>query len=156
MAEETAPSPAKMGQPTKYRPEYCERVIEWGKQGRSLEWMCAELGVVFNTLTASWPRLFPEFGEALEMSQLHALRWWEDKGQDNLSNRDFNAQSYSRAMAARFPKKWRETKGHELTGKDGAPLAVPDLSSLTDEQKRILASIPLVDDSEERPPETMQ
>lgn len=153
MADEHAPK--KLGQPTKYRPEYCEKVIAWGREGKSIEWMCAELGVVYNTLTASWPRLNPEFGEALELAKLHALQWWEDKGQDNLGNREFNAQVYSRSMAARFPQKWRETKGHEVTGKDGAPLAAPDLSNLTDEQKRLLASIPLVDDDGEKP-ETLQ
>lgn len=140
----------KRGQPTKYRPAYCQMVIDWGKEGKSIEWMCAELGVVYNTLASKWPELFPDFADALEMSQLHALKWWEDKGQAGISTRDFNAQVYSRSMAARFPKKWRETKVNELTGKDGAPIgALPDLSHLNEEQKRALASIPLVED--ERP-----
>lgn len=136
------------GYPTKYRPEYCEQVIAWGKEGKSIEWMCAELGVVYNTLTASWPKLSPEFGDALDLSQLLALRWWEDVGQDNIKNKDVNANLYARSMAARFPGKWRETKVSELTGKDGAPLAVPDLSNLNEEQLRLLASIKLRDDDD--------
>ena len=128
------------GQPTKYDPGHCEQVIAWGKEGKSLEWMCAELGVVYNTLTANWPKANPEFGDALELSQLLALKWWEDKGQDGLSSRDFNANVYARSMAARFPKKWRETKGHELTGKDGAPLALPDISNPTSKPSVIPSS----------------
>lgn len=109
--------------------------------------MCAELGVVYNTLTASWPKLDPAFAEALELSQLFALQWWEDKGQTGVTSREFNANLYSRSMAARFPKKWRETKVNELTGKDGAPLSsVPDLSSLNEEELRLLASIRLKGD----------
>lgn len=137
------------GMPTKYKPEYCEQVIAWGKEGKSVEWMCAELGVVFNTLTDSWPKLDPTFKEALERSKLLALQWWEDKGQSGLGSREFNSNLYSRSMAARFPDKWRETKVSELVGKDGAPLAVPDLSSLNEEQLRLLASIKLKGDEDE-------
>jgi hypothetical protein len=142
---------AKLGQPTKYRDEYREQVIAWGKEGKSLEWMCAELGVVYNTLTASWPRLFPEFKEALELAEMYALQWWEDKGQNGLGSRDFNANLYSRSMAARFPNKWRESTRSELTGKDGAPLSQTDLSHLTEEQLAVLASIRLKRDDQEEP-----
>lgn len=131
------------GQPTKYRPEYCEQVIAWGKEGKSLEWMCAELGVVYNTLVGSWPKLDPAFAEALERSQLLALQWWEDKGQTGLGSRDFNANLYSRSMAARFPDKWRESTRSELTGANGSPLnaAEPDVSGLNTEELAFLASI---------------
>ena len=33
------------GRPSTYNPEFCERVIEYGKQGKSITWMAAELGV---------------------------------------------------------------------------------------------------------------
>ena len=133
------------GQPTKYRPEYCQQVIDWGKEGKSIEWMCAELGVVYNTLVGSWPKLDPDFAEALELSQLYALKWWEDKGQDGIASRDFNANLYSRSMAARFPNKWREATRLEATGKDGAPLnpTLPDLSHLNEQELALLASIRL-------------
>jgi hypothetical protein len=142
----TEPTKRGRGQPTKYRQEYCDRVIEWGKEGKSIEWMCAELGVVYNTLVGSWTRLDPEFAEALELAKLYALKWWEDKGQSGLDTRDFNSNLYSRSMSARFPDKWRESTRNELTGKDGAPLSVPDLTGLSDDQLRLLATIRLKGD----------
>lgn len=133
---------AKLGRPTKYDPSYCEKVIEWGRLGKSIEWMCAELGVVYNTLKGAWPAANKEFAEALELAELLALQWWEDKGQVGITSREFNAQVYSRSMAARFPKKWRESKHIEATGADGAPLGGEmDLSHLSEEEKRVLAGI---------------
>ena len=50
----------------------------------------------------------------------------------------FNAQLYSRSMAARFPKDWRESKEQRVTGADGGAVQIeggltPDqLASLTD------------------------
>ena len=50
----------------------------------------------------------------------------------------FNAQVYSRSMAARFPKDWRESKEQRVTGADGGAVQIengltPDqLASLTD------------------------
>jgi hypothetical protein len=42
-----------------------------------------------------------------------------------IENRDsdkINASIWSRSMAARFPKKYRESTKTEITGADGAPL----------------------------------
>lgn len=131
----------KIGRPTKYDPAFCELVIGWGRLGKSLEWMCSELGIVFNTLKA-WGEANEEFGEALDLAHLHALRVWEDKGEAGLGSRDFNANLYSRSMAARFPKKWRESKHIEATGANGAPLGGDmDIAHLSDEEKRVLAGI---------------
>lgn len=45
----------------------------------------------------------------MEQSQLQAQRWWEDRGQNGLSEQHFKAAVWSRSMAARFPNDWRET-----------------------------------------------
>ena len=59
---------------------------------------------------------------------------------------EFQGNVWSRSMAARFPDDWREVKGTELTGKDGAPIQTAnnskiDVAGLNDEQLRALASI---------------
>jgi hypothetical protein len=48
------------------------------------------------------------------MAQTHMV---ENKESDKL-----NASIWSRSMAARFPKKYRESTKTEITGADGAPL----------------------------------
>jgi transposase len=142
-----AKEPAKRGQPTKYRPEYCEKVVAWGKEGLSIAQMCAEIGVTYNTIQVNWPKAFPEFKEAMELWEVHAQAYWEAKIPVNLTNREFQAHLYLRSMAARFPKHWRESTRSELTGADGAPLnpspLLPDVSHLDEEQLAVLASIRL-------------
>lgn len=110
-----------MARPTEYRQEFCERVIEAGKAGKSVAWMAAELDVSKRTLL-NWAEAHPEFLHALETAKAHAQRWWEDAGQTGMVTPGFGASVWSRSMAARFPDDWRESKGVELTGKDGGPV----------------------------------
>jgi hypothetical protein len=53
----------KMGRPTKYKKEYCELLIEHGKQGHTLESFAATIGVDRDTLK-EWAKTHPEFSAA--------------------------------------------------------------------------------------------
>jgi hypothetical protein len=114
------------GRPSDYRPEYCNRVIELGRLGMSVVEMAAEIGVSRNTLETSWPAAHPAFLEAFELARESSQAWWESQGRVNLimpkDSGQFQGSVWSRSMAARFPRDWRENKGVELTGKDGADL----------------------------------
>jgi hypothetical protein len=110
-----------MARPTTYNPEFCDLVIEYGKQGKSITWMAAELDVTRETIY-EWMRVHPEFSDAITRSRQHAQRWWEDAGQNGMVGPGFNASVWSRSMAARFPEEWRENKGVELTGAGGGPV----------------------------------
>lgn len=112
-----------MSRPSEYDPSYCERVIEWGKQGKSKAWMCAELDCTPQTM-ANWSEAHPEFLEAITRAVSHSQRWWEDKGQDNLGTAGFQSSMWSRSMAARFPNDWREKSETALTGKGGGAIQV--------------------------------
>lgn len=141
-----ADEPNKGGRPSLYKPEYCDRVLELGRLGKSVAYMAAKIGVARNTLEMNWPAAHPEFAEALEQARLESQACWEDLGQNNLTTPGFSASAWSRSMAARFPNDWRETHRNELTGADGKPIqtaATPDVSGFTDEQLRLLASVPL-------------
>lgn len=125
------------GRPTDYRPEYCERVIEFGAEGKSLTWMAAELGIAKATLQ-NWERDIPEFLAAMTQARALSQSWWEDAGQDNMlmtpGQGTFNASVWSRSMAARFPEDWRENKGVELSGSVAVARELSD-----DDLKRIAA-----------------
>ncbi|MGD0252390.1 MAG: hypothetical protein ABSC01_06795 [Verrucomicrobiota bacterium] len=95
------------GRPTLYKPEYCERVIELGRQGQSLHQMSADLDVSFVTLTA-WRDKYPEFQAAITRARELSQAWWEDLGQKGCTDRDFNAQAYRLQMINRFPDSWRD------------------------------------------------
>lgn len=102
------------GRPTSYDAAYCERVIEYGKQGKSRTWIAAELGCTRQTL-GNWEQANPDFLHAMEISNARAQQWWEDAGQVGMCDSTINASIWSRSMAARFPAEWREK---QLVGSD--------------------------------------
>lgn len=112
------------GQPSKYDPTFCEKVIEWGKQGYSREMIAGELNVSWNTLL-NWMEAHPEFLEALETAKMHEMIYFEKIGilhmVENPQGPRLNSSIWSRSLAARFPQKYRENSKVEVTGKnDGA------------------------------------
>lgn len=114
-----------VGRPSQYDPSYCQKAIELGKLGKSTE----AIGAILNVGTATlyrWRDEHPEFREALEIAKEHELLWWEEMAQGYMVERKdgdrLNASIWSRSMAARFPKKYRESVKQEITGADGAPL----------------------------------
>ena len=123
MTETTEKRP--VGRPSLYDPKYCEEVIALGKIGKSSEAIGAILGVGTATLYR-WRDEHDEFREALSLAKEFELHWWEDIAQTHMvENREsdkLNATIWSRSMAARFPKKYRESTKTEITGADGAPL----------------------------------
>ncbi|HEY8879202.1 MAG TPA: hypothetical protein VIN03_16660 [Roseateles sp.] len=118
---------ADVGRPSGYRPEYCEQVIEWGKQGKSKAWMASQLDISRQTLD-NWCDANPEFLDAMTRARAHAQAWWEDQGQAYMlmpqGAGTFNASVWSRSMAARFPEDWREKTSTELTGANGGPVQI--------------------------------
>ncbi|CAB4137608.1 hypothetical protein UFOVP319_47 [uncultured Caudovirales phage] len=139
MSDEPAANP--VGRPSKYDPAYCDRVIELGNQGASIDEMAFELGVHDDTLR-NWAGEHPEFFDAFTRAQLASQVWWERKGRTGMEKptNEFQGSIWSRNMAARFPNKWREVKGTELTGKDGGPVAVAKkVVDLTDEELAAIA-----------------
>ena len=122
MTETTEKRP--VGRPTLYDPKYCEEVIALGKIGKSVEAIGAILGVGTKTLY-NWRDQHEDFLHALDMAKEFELQWWEDIAQthmiENKESDKINASIWSRSMAARFPKKYREQVKQEITGADGAP-----------------------------------
>lgn len=103
------------GRPSLYKPEYCDKVLELGAQGYSVVEMAAAIGVSRSTIEEHWPAAHEEFSEAFARAREVSQAWWEEQGRKSLHADKFQAQLYSRSMAARFPKDWRESK---LLGSD--------------------------------------
>lgn len=110
------------GRPSLYKPEYCDDVIRMGKEGYSVVEMAAEIGVSRPTIEETWPEKHPTFFEAFTYARLCSQAWWERAGRVGMIENNISAPIWSRSMAARFPRDWREVKGTELTGKDGGPV----------------------------------
>ena len=113
------------GRPTLYREENCERGVELGRVGKSIEQIAADIGVSTRVLF-DWRDKHEQFLHALEYAKELEQTWWEDQAQaymvETHQGPKLNASLWSRSMAARFPKKYRESVKQEITGADGAPL----------------------------------
>jgi hypothetical protein len=103
------------GRPTSYRPEFCDRVIELGKEGYSKAEIAAELEVERKTLD-NWGNEYPEFLHAMTRARELSLAWWDSQGRNNICNRDFNANAYRLQVCNRFPDDWRDQQRLELSG----------------------------------------
>jgi len=112
------------GRPSSYDPSYCERVIELGREGCSVVEMAADIGVHRNTLETMWTEAHPQFLEALTHARQLSQAWWERAGRIGMIENNINSSIWSRSMAARFPKDWREVKATELSGPDGSAINV--------------------------------
>lgn len=120
-------TPKKIGRPSKYDPALCDRVVELGKQGKSVEQISATLSIPYKTLLY-WQETHPEFLEAMEQAKLYEMAHWEDLASQYIvevpQGAKLNTGLWSRSMAARFPKKYRENSKVEVTGKDDKPIEI--------------------------------
>jgi hypothetical protein len=123
MTEVTEKRP--VGRPSLYDPSFCDRAVELGRIGKSIEQIAANLGVSTRVLF-DWRDKHEDFLHALEYAKELELDWWETIGQTHMieekESAKLNASIWSRSMAARFPKKYRESTKQEITGAEGAPL----------------------------------
>ena len=114
-----------VGRPSTYDPAYCDKVVELGRIGKSIEQICYQLQTPVRTLY-EWRDRHPEFSQALEDAKGYEQAWWEEQAQaymvENKESDRLNPSLWSRSMAARFPKKYRESTKQEITGADGVPL----------------------------------
>ena len=106
-----------VGRPTTYDPAYCEKVIELGRLGKSIEQICYDLNTPVRTLY-EWRDRHPDFSQALEDAKGFEQAYWEMLAQTHIvETKDgpkLNASLWSRSMAARFPKKYRDRKSTRL------------------------------------------
>jgi hypothetical protein len=125
MIEAETPQKRPVGRPSLYDPAICEKVIELGKLGKSVEQIASHLGMSLRVFY-DWKEKYPEFLQALDDAKQYEQYWWEEQAQayliENKESDKINTSLWSRSMAARFPKKYRESTKTEITGADGAPL----------------------------------
>lgn len=104
-----------VGRPSKYKPEFCETVIELGKKGKSLAQMAAHFDVARSTID-QWAEDHPQFSEALTRAKTHCQAWWENTGQEGLFLDKFNAPVWKKSMEARFRDDYTERQEHKHEG----------------------------------------
>lgn len=120
-----------VGRPSKYKPEYCERVIELAKEGAGWAEYAAEFEVDRPTLY-DWAAAHEDFSTALTRAKVLEQAWFEREGRLNLRNREFNANLWGKSVSARFRDDYTERKETQLTGANGGAVQVESKSVDTD------------------------
>lgn len=106
-----------MGRPTKYKPEFCDRVVELGRQGASKAEMALDLDIAMSTFDV-WQNEKSDFSEAVKRAEEFSRGWWEMKGRlATFDSKDFNPTSYIFQMKNRFSEHWRDKRETEHSGK---------------------------------------
>jgi len=80
----------KVGRPTKYKPEFCEAVVEHMEEGASLTSFAASIDAGRSTLNA-WMEEYPEFQEAVTRGKAKCAAWWERVARTNAVTGEGNA-----------------------------------------------------------------
>lgn len=126
------------GRPTKFKSEYCDIVIELGKNGDSLAQMAAHFNVARSTID-KWAEDNECFSEALSIAKTHCQSWWEEAAQKGiyLGGSGFNAAVWKTTMQARFREDYTERQEIHQTGAISHNVSIGEL---TDEQLAAIAA----------------
>lgn len=91
------------GAPTKYKAEYCQRVIDKMATGVSLAAFANEIDVTRDTCY-EWARTHQEFSDALKKAQTKCLEYWEGRAQKGANGEipGFNSTMAIFMMKSRF------------------------------------------------------
>ncbi|MEI7652569.1 MAG: hypothetical protein WCJ96_11245, partial [Verrucomicrobiota bacterium] len=92
---------------SKYKPEYCDAVEMWGKQGKSRAEIATLLHLDRKTLF-NWERDYEQFAAALARAMTASQAWWEGKAQKSLDKKHFQANLWRYSMAGRFKEDYAE------------------------------------------------
>lgn len=153
----------KGGAPSKYKKEYCQKLIEHMKSGGSFTTFAAVVGVCRDTLY-EWVHVHDEFSDAKKRAEAYAEKWWEDaakagmtgqmkrvvkeeyarnekgeliydaSGKPVISSREFApAQFNSTVWVFSMKNRFGWRDKKEITGKDGGALKIEDTRKTAEE-----------------------
>ena len=129
MTEEKRP----VGRPTLYDPALCDKVIELGKLGKSVEQIASILGFSLRTFYI-WRDAHEEFLHAMEDAKQYEQYWWEEQMQLAATgeNPDANATLFIFNMKNRFHQDWKDNRQLDHTSSDRSmsPASASDASLL--------------------------
>ena len=142
----TVNKPAKrpVGRPSKYKPEFCEMIVNLAKTGAGwAEWALAceaDRASLFR-----WAEEHEDFRTALSCAKLEEQAWWEKEGRAGMRAEKFNALVWKVSMQARFRDDYTERQATEVSGPNGGAIKVEsktvDSKALSQEQRDALREI---------------
>ncbi len=93
---------AKLGRPTDYREDYCDKLIEFMSDGRSITAFAADLCVTRGTLY-KWAQEHEMFSDAIKIGKLKSQAWWESLHRESANgDKDKNISAIIFCLKTRF------------------------------------------------------
>lgn len=118
MTEEAEKRP--VGRPSEYRDEYCDQVVQLGREGKSRAEIASALDCSRTTL-GRWEAEHTEFLDALQRAKDEELAWWEKEAREGIRlGSSFNASLWAKSVNGRFPNEPYRDR-HEIGGLENAP-----------------------------------
>lgn len=110
----------RLGAPSKYSPELCEKIVEAAWQGAHIPGMMVAAGIKSKDTWYRWEKEYPEFKEAVEQAKLVSQAVYESIGYKGTTGqiKNFNATSWAMIMNNKFKDEYSRngTGGHtEIT-----------------------------------------
>ena len=103
------------GRPSKYKPTYCDLVIEHMSEGASLTSFAAEIGVARSSIN-EWMENHAEFSEAVKIGKAKCAAWWEKLGRNNAITGEGNATLVIFGLKNMAPEDFRDKQEVHQTG----------------------------------------
>lgn len=114
---------AKRGQPTKYRPEFCEMATELLARGYDKVAVAGSFKVSVDTLE-NWRRQYPEFAEAIDVGEPQRSLYWQEQ---------LIAAANSPPNAKSFQAIWQGLRHSHPSWRDNQPLIAQTNINLLDD-----------------------
>lgn len=89
------------GCPTKYKPEYCQGIIDFMQDGATLVEYAAKIKVNPDTIY-EWSKVIPKFSEAFREARAASEAWWAKLAREHSTGKEGNAALIKFNMSARF------------------------------------------------------
>jgi hypothetical protein len=137
----------KLGRPTSYEPDLCQRIVALMADGRSLDGCAAIIGVHPDSLY-EWQNVHPEFSEAVRAGRAAATTFWENRLLDVAQGGSGNAQAIQWALRnrSRAASGWDHAhKRVEVSGPDAGAVkleaTVIDARAMSPDQREAIRSV---------------
>ena len=104
-----------------YSPDLCDKVIEYGRQGKLIEGFAGRYNVSVNAMCEWLSKVgeYPEFDDAIKISVSACVHYWTEELQHNMDLQEWTAVSHIRSILAdlnkSMPKALRENLYNNLT-----------------------------------------
>ena len=101
-----------VGRPSRYQPAFCEKIVQWGREGQSCAYMAAQLGIGKMTFY-EWIKRWPQFARAYEIAKSCSQDYYEQLARSHMietpGGNKLNTGLYKMHMAAHYKDDYSST-----------------------------------------------